>query len=307
MAESSSPSWPRRMWEAVERYHGLCYSAPEPRQTATAAGLKGFWMNYFATRAAPLGPVGPEVVEATFFYYAPVRVRRAIPDAWSFSTPERILAARYQGMDVALRRVLGEEVGAARVAEAADLARRAATHGHAMCRSLYAGWSSLAWPDEPHLTLWHACTLLREHRSGSHLIALAAQGFDGCQSVVSQVAVDEGPRAWIHDEAGWTDEQAQVAVDALRQRGWLDDDGRATAAGREGRQAVERLTDELDATPWLVLDEAQRERLLELMAPLHRLIPQDDQLDWREIYGQNPGPAETGGVEQDTAEEHTAE
>jgi len=296
-AEASPPSWPRRMWEAVERYHGLCYDAPEPRQTATSAGLKGFWMNYFATRAAPMGPVAPQVVEATFFYYAPVRVHRAIPDAWRFSTPERILAARYEGMDRALRRVLGDQVGGATVTEAADLAGRAASSGQVMGRALYAGWSSLEWPGEPHLALWHACTLLREHRSGSHLIALAAHGLDGCQSVVSQVAADEGPRAWIADEAGWSDEQEQVAVTALHQRGWLNDDGAATPAGRAGRHAVEELTDELDAAPWLALDQAQRQRMLELLAPLHRLLPRDDQLDWREIYGQDPGGAEPADAE----------
>ena len=75
------------MWECVERYHQLCYWAPEVRETGSAAGLRGFWMNYFATRVAPLGPVPASVVESLFFYYAPARVRRAIPDAWTYSSP----------------------------------------------------------------------------------------------------------------------------------------------------------------------------------------------------------------------------
>ncbi|MFT5269394.1 MAG: hypothetical protein ACI88C_002838, partial [Acidimicrobiales bacterium] len=100
---SLDPSVSRPMWEAVERFHGLTYIAPEVREEGIATGLKGFWMNYFASRIAPIGPVGALVVESTFFYYAPARVRRAIPDAWSFSTPVDVVAARYRGMDRALR------------------------------------------------------------------------------------------------------------------------------------------------------------------------------------------------------------
>ena len=31
-------------------------------------------------------------------------------------------------------------------------------------RPLYAGHADLAWPDAPHLVMWHALSLLREHR-----------------------------------------------------------------------------------------------------------------------------------------------
>jgi hypothetical protein len=283
----TTPALARTMWEAVERYHGACYTAPEPRATAAAAGLKGFWMAYFATRAAPLGPVPAEVVEATFFYYSPVRVRRAIPDAWSFSSPERALAARYEGMDAALRRFLGTGpglLGSPEVEEAAALAREAADRMPLMGRTLAAGWSSLPWPDEPHLALWHACTLLREGRSGTHLIALAAHGLDGCQSVVSHVAAGAAPRAWIRDEAAWSEDDEAVAVDALRQRGWLDADGAITEAGTAGREAVERLTDELDSPHWLALGEHRCGRLAALMGRLDAPLPPDDQLDWESLY-----------------------
>ncbi|MEL6984233.1 MAG: hypothetical protein AAFO29_17535, partial [Actinomycetota bacterium] len=125
MPEDVEPSLARRMWEVSERYHQLCYVAPEVRTAGAEAGLKGFWMNYFATRAAPMGPVGPEVVEAVFFYYAPKRVRRAIPDAWTFSTPERVLAARYEAMDAAMRRELGPLVDGPEIRKAVELQRRA--------------------------------------------------------------------------------------------------------------------------------------------------------------------------------------
>jgi hypothetical protein len=276
------------MWEAVERYHGVCYDAPEPRETAAAAGLKGFWMNYFATRVAPLGPVPATVVEATFFYYSPVRIQRAIPDAWSLATPTDIIAARYEGMDCALRRVLGDEVArSSEIAEAAALARRAAEAIEPMGRVLYAGWASLTWPAEPHLQLWHAATLLREARSGAHLIALAAHDLDGCEAVVSQVGVDEAPRDWILDEAKWSEADADAAVARLVDRGWLEPSGQATDVGREGRAAVEDLTDRLDSRHWRLLGGDDSHSLLDHLEHLSGLLPADDQLDWKSIYGAN--------------------
>src|SRR5262245_66460441 len=86
----------RQMWRVLERYHAMIYFAPEAREAFTAAGLKGYWMGYFASRAAALGSVPANVVAATFYNFHPHMVARAIPDAWSFSSPERILAARYQ-------------------------------------------------------------------------------------------------------------------------------------------------------------------------------------------------------------------
>jgi len=272
------------MWEAVERYHALCYLAPEVREEGTAAGLKGFWMNYFATRAAPMGPVGPEVVTSSFFYYSPARVNRAIPDAWSFSTPDRILAARYRGMDRALRSAFGGGVDSAEVREAASLVTEAVEACDPIGRALFAGWSSVSLPSEPHLALWHGCTLLREHRSGNHLIAIAAEGLTGCESVVSHVAVGEAPKAWIAEEAGWSDAEVGTAEKRLRERGWLDDEGRATEACFEGRRQIEDLTNRLDLPVWQALGEEKGRRLFDLMSSLATQLPPDDQLDWQQHY-----------------------
>ena len=275
------------MWECVERYHQLCYWAPEVRETGSAAGLRGFWMNYFATRVAPLGPVPASVVESLFFYYAPARVRRAIPDAWTYSSPAAVLAARYEGMDAALRRELGELAGGDEVRRCVDIVHAACDAADPVGRVLFAGWASLEWPDEPHLALWHGCTLLREYRSGCHLVALAAAGLSGCESVVSQVAVDEAPHEWISQEAGWTGAEAALAHDSLRARGWVDADGWATQAGHEGRAEIEATTDRLDGAHWAALGDQIADALLADMAPINALLPKDDQIDWRELYPSN--------------------
>jgi len=273
----------RVMWEAVERFHGLTYIAPEVRETGAAAGLKGFYMNYFATRAAPMGAVGPALVQSTFFYYGPRRVHRAIPDAWEFSSPQAVLDARYVGMDQALRRVFSADELAA-MAEPATLVKRAAEACEPMGRALYAGWAALDWPGEPHLDLWHGCTLLREFRSGNHLIALCHEGLDGIESILSHVAVGEAPKAWIQDEAGWLPDDEAAGVERLQKRGWLDERGAATAVCVAGRTRVEALTNRLDEPAWDHLDAEHGQRLFDQLSRLAQKLPPDDQLDWQAHY-----------------------
>lgn len=271
------------MWEAVERFHGLTYTAPEVREEGAAAGLKGFWMNYFATRIAPVGAVCPEVVESMFFYYGPTRVHRAIPDAWNFATPADIIAARYRGMDRALRSTY-DDVEAPEFVEASTLVRAAVEGCEPIGRLLYGGWSSLDWPTEPHMSLWHGCTLLREYRSGNHLIAVCVEGLDGIESVISHVAVGGAPGEWIQDEAGWSPSDEAAAVARLQVKGWLDEQGQATAACHAGRARIEAMTDALDFPVWERLGEDNGRRLFELLSALVEAFPPDDQLDWQQIY-----------------------
>ncbi len=47
--------------------HAVAYFEREKVERYRAAGLKGGWMAYFASRAAAMGPVGPAIVSATFW------------------------------------------------------------------------------------------------------------------------------------------------------------------------------------------------------------------------------------------------
>ena len=42
----------RTAWRVLEPYHAMIYFTPEAREANAAAGLKGFWMGYFASRSA---------------------------------------------------------------------------------------------------------------------------------------------------------------------------------------------------------------------------------------------------------------
>src|SRR6187455_478384 len=117
----------RKTWRTAEPIHGMIYFAPEAEEAYQAIGLEGNPTAYFASRAAPLGPVSAEVVIATVYNFNPALVRSAIPEAWDRATPAAIIEARVGAAERVLRSVLGDDVAArADVGEAADLARRAA-------------------------------------------------------------------------------------------------------------------------------------------------------------------------------------
>jgi len=265
-------TYARRMWPAFETYHAHVYFVPEAAEAYRTLGLKGGWMGYFASRSAALGPASPGLVTAVFFNFHPAMVARALPDAWALASPEDVLAARLRTVDTALRRMIPQFVGSAEEAEAAALAREAAEAPALAGRPLFGALRSQPWPEGGHLQLWHACTLLREHRGDGHVAALTAAGLDGCEAHVTLAAAGTVPRKTLQDNRKWSDEDWAAAQDRLRQRGWLDASGALTDGGRAGRAEVEARTDALAEEPWLALGPERTERLLELLTPMARAI-----------------------------------
>src|SRR6476469_5087131 len=144
----TSPATARRLWALGEPLHALVYFAAECQAAGQRAGLAGFWQTYFALRAAPLGPVGPAVVTATFYNFAPAFVARRVPAVWDTVTPAAALAARLDGVDAAVGRVLGAEwAGSPEAAELAALVRTAAEAVEPAGRALAAANAGLPWPD----------------------------------------------------------------------------------------------------------------------------------------------------------------
>ncbi len=99
------------MWTMFEPLHAVTYFAPEGRAAFEAAGLRGFWRGYFASRSAPLGLAPAAVTTALYANFAPRMVERAIPSVWELASPERVLRARTEGSVAALARLLdGQDV-----------------------------------------------------------------------------------------------------------------------------------------------------------------------------------------------------
>lgn len=265
----------RKLARTVNPYPSIIFLASEAATAAAAAGLPPGPMGYFAGRAAPMGAVPAEVVIATFYNFQPGLVRSCIPAAWSVTTPSALLEHRLAATDAALRRVLGDEViSGPEMAEAAALAAIAAHACQPEGRALFAGHASLPWPAEPHLGLWHALTLLREHRGDGHLMALQLAGYSGCEALLMHVAVGGVPREFVATRS-WSAEQWAAAADNLRARGLIDTSEVATEAGRAGREAVEQHTDQLALAPLAVLGEDGCLRLRELIRPWSVTIAAD--------------------------------
>lgn len=266
----------RRMWTLFEPVHVVTYFAPEARQGFEEAGLRGFWRGYFAGRAAPIGAVDAAPVIASFFSFAPPFVRRALPAVWGMVTPEQALAARTAGAVAAIRRLTADaDNGAAEAAgatealsAAADLLAAAIEELDMAGRPLGAPNAALPMPDEPVARLWHATTVLREHRGDGHIAALVAAGVDGCEALVLRVARGAGPgRDLLQPARGWTDDEWDAAAERLASRGWLNADGAITPAGQAAHEAVEDATDMAAARPWARLGPDRTEELARLLTP----------------------------------------
>ena len=276
----------RRMWTLFEPVHVISYFAAEAKDGFEQAGLRGFWRGYFAGRAAPLGAVGPAPVIAAFCSFAPAMVTRALPAVWDLIGPADALAVREAGAVASLRRLLGLRPGDPvpdQVASAGRDLADAASDLDIVGRVLGASNAALPPPDGPLARLWHAATVLREHRGDGHIAALVAADIDGCESIVLRVGVDlatgghghvavSADRDWIQRARGWTDEEWALATTRLTARGLLTDAGEqtspATAEGLALHQSVEEATDRAAARPWARLGPDRTAELASLLGPV---------------------------------------
>ncbi|MER5429265.1 hypothetical protein [Streptomyces sp. NPDC002588] len=264
--ERVEPAQARRLWHLLEPLHAVLYYAPEVFEEAGALGLstEGRWPSYFPFRAAPLGPVGSKAVTSAFYSFAPGMVTRYVGEARRTTTPEAALAARLRGVDRAYRKLFGDRVDSPELAEAAALARRAAEAADTAGRPLAAANAALEWPAEPHLQLWQAATVLREHRGDGHLAALLIAGLDPAEALVSFAATGAASVERF-ESRGWPAEEWAAARERLVSRGLVEPDGVATEAGRGLRRRVEQDTDRLALGPWQTLGPAATERLAALL------------------------------------------
>ncbi|MFJ4686395.1 hypothetical protein [Streptomyces sp. NPDC088789] len=260
------PAGVRRLWHLLEPLHAVLYYAPEVFEEANALGYdkEERWSSYFPLRAAPLGPVGAEAVTSAFYSYDPGMVAEHMDGAWAVASPGEVLEARLRGIDRAYRSLFGELMDRPELAEAAALARTAAEAVEGAGRPLAAANAALDWPEPPHLQLWHAATILREHRGDGHLAALLVAELDPTESLVSFAAIGAASTERFVSR-GWSPRAWTAAHERLLARGLLNEDGTATDAGRDLRHRVEHLTDRLAAAPWNALGRKSADRLTELL------------------------------------------
>ncbi|WP_239097069.1 MarR family winged helix-turn-helix transcriptional regulator [Asanoa ferruginea] len=255
------------MFELIEPIATVTFSEL-PTEAFLALGMRNYWDGYFAGRAAPLGQAPAEVVHAVFYNFADGEVARHIPWVWGKITPQEAIVVRERSSAAALRQMIGELADSPALVRTADLATRAAVSAPIEGRVLYAGLRALDLPQEPVARLWHATTLLREHRGDGHNAALLAHGIGGTEAHVL-LALSLGMRA---EEFGRLHHlpKARLAtvVDGLRRRGLVDSAGGFTHAGRETKERIEARTDELAAPAYDVLSADELDDLVAGLEPI---------------------------------------
>jgi hypothetical protein len=267
--EQPVTSFIRRMHELIEPIHLTVLFSEEPNEQLHALGLRdNYWDGYFAGRAAPLGVASAATVHAIFYNFQPEEVARHIPYVWERTTPEAALTARLTGVTAALRRILGDLADNDAVGRAAEAMERAALSASPEGRALFAGLQSLPCPDDPIGRLWHAATLLREHRGDGHNIALVTEGVGGTEAHALH-ALSEGMPAEKFGRIHHLPKSKLAAVrESMQARGLVDDDGWLTAEGRAVKQRVEDLTDALALPAYAVLDDPARAALVNDLEPI---------------------------------------
>jgi hypothetical protein len=263
----------RQMFGLVEPIGVIPYSTDEPNEAMFALGFTNYWDTYFAGRAAPLGSSVPaEVVHALFYNFAPGEVARHIPKVGETTTPEDAISAREKGCVNGLHRILGDLVDASDFGRAVELLTKAATSAPLEGRPMYAALRALPLPEQPVARLFHAASLLREHRGDGHVAALMGEGIGGLEAHVL-LAIDMGIPAptfgRIHHLPA---AQLTGLIDAMKTRGLIRNEVSFTPAGRRVKDRVEALTDKLAAVPYEVLETAERGELIAALQPLARRL-----------------------------------
>lgn len=255
----------RRLFDLTEPIALVNFFADEPYDAMVALGFRNYWDGYFAGRAAPLGRVPAEVVDAAFYNFGEGEVARHIPKVWETTTPEDAHATRQRGCVAGLRRILGD----LDVAAAADLLAKAAVSAPVEGRVMYAGLRSLPVPEEPLDRLWFAANMLREHRGDGHIAALVSERIGGIEAHVL-CALDAG--IYPAESFGRIHHLPKATLAAvmagLRDRGLVDGDGRFTDAGRATKDRIEALTDALAQAPYDALEPGELAELIARLEPI---------------------------------------
>ena len=262
----------RRMFELVEPIGLIPYSADEPNEAMFALGFSNYWDIYFAGRAAPLGKTPAEVVDALFYNFAPGEVARHIPKVWRTTTPEAAITARRAGCARALRRILGEDVDSPSFARVTELLIKAALSAPYEGRPMYAALRALPLPDDVVERLFHAASLLREHRGDGHIAALMVEGVGGLEAHVLlalDILMPAKKFGRIHHLPA---AQLDAVIDGMRERGLVGDDGWLSEQGHAVKQRVEALTDDMAVAPYENLQADELHELVVGLEPLTALL-----------------------------------
>ena len=235
----------RSLRDAIEPIATVCFWS-EPAYDAYAAKGLDFLAGYVWGRASVLGEPEAPVVASAFGVFEPELIASLYDAGRQVCSLTDVRAAKESGAVAALRHVLGHLDTVTDVEPVVAVLRRAAAAASPTGRPLHSGWTALPWPADPLGQLWHACSILREHRGDGHVAAYVSAGLSGLEAnLLTEALVGWEPLSYTGSR-GWSPEAMQEATAALAERGLLAD-GALTPAGQTLRDEVERTTDRLVA------------------------------------------------------------
>ena len=137
---------------------------------------------------------------------------------------------------------------------------------------MYAALRSIPIPDEVVARMFHAASLLREHRGDGHIAALMVEGVGGLEAHALLALDMDMPAEKFGRIHHLPAAQIAAVLDGLRARGLVRDDGWLSDEGRAVKQRIEATTDRLAAKPYEVLDPSELGELMDALAPLATLL-----------------------------------
>ena len=258
----------RNLWRVTEPYHQLAYRSPEAEEGYLALGLDRPEFRYFGSRLAALGPIGLHTATAVLYGFAPAYVATAIPELWTIADPKDISHARLTGAERTLRRIIGNSTDDRNMSDAAAIGRALVEATDFAGRPVGAAHADLPCPDSPAMVLWHACTILREHRGDAHWAATSAEGIDPVECHILHAADGAMPAELLQRVSGWDNDAWASAIDRLRSRGLLAPELLTlTPSGITVKVRIEDATDRAAAAALWAAGSDSVERLTRLMRP----------------------------------------
>ena len=255
----------RRAGKASHRLVGWIYWEPEAIAAYADLGVPDGMGYYIASRGAPLGAAGNDVVTAAFYSIHPAFVAVSLDLCRQHTTFADAARVRDEAVVAGLRRYTsGLCDGLAALAEPLwDAADALPVAG----RALFA--AHRAWPrpaDDPLLSAWLAVNTIREWRGDTHWAIQIAEDLSGDMAGVLDGAWRAYDDHWVARSRGADDDALTVALAELERRG-LAEDGAVTAAGIAYRQGLEDRLDSLSAAAWQHLGEDGTQTFLDLVEP----------------------------------------
>jgi hypothetical protein len=142
---------------------------------------------------------------------------------------------------------------------------------------MYAALRAIPIPDDVVARLFHAASLLREHRGDGHIAALMIEGVGGLEAHVLYALDMDMPAEKFGRIHHLPAAQLAAVIDGLRDRGLIGDDGWLSEPGCAVKQRVEALTDDLAAKPYESLEPGELDELMSTLEPLAtRLLAAQD-------------------------------